>query len=72
MEVAASNNQFRLSIPLVSPAGQMNTELFVDAYKTASQLCTDKCVVQIDDLDNIDEILSNMFGDGLLEDSLWD
>jgi len=72
VDVAASNNQFRLAIPLVAPAGLMDTTAFVDAFKSVSQPQISEVVVQVDDLDNIDEILSNMLGDELLEDSLWD
>lgn len=72
LDVAASNNQFRLAIPLVAPEGLMDTTAFVDAFKSVSQPRTSEVVVQVDDLDNIDDILSNMLGDELLEDSLWD
>lgn len=72
MDAAASNNQFRLAIPLVAPAGLMDTAPFVDAFKSVSQPHADEVIVKVDDLDNIDEILSSMLGDDLLEDSLWD
>lgn len=71
LEVAASNSQFRLSIPIVSLKGKMDTSAFVDAFKEPEMFGAAPAVI-LDNLDEIDDILADMLGDDLLEEDLWD
>ena len=71
VSVAPSSNQFRFSIPLVAPKGQMDVSNFTDAYKDFKQP-DDISIIAPDDLDQIDDILAKMIGNNLLEDDLWD
>ena len=71
VSVAPSSNQFRLSVPLVAPMGELTTAGFADAYKdvlTAGQIAH----VEADDLNNLDDILADILSDELLEDESWD
>ena len=62
MMVSTTSNQFRLSAPLVAPAGLMNSEAYKDFDKlTAPQ------INKVDDLDNIDELLEDIIGDEIWE-----
>ena len=71
VDVAPSNNQFRLSIPLISQIGKMDTTSFVEAYRDAD-LASPLAVVGADNLDNIDDLLADLLGDELLGDEPWD
>ena len=71
VSVAPSSNQFRFSIPLVAPKGQLDVSNFTDAYKDFKQP-DDISIIAPDDLDQIDDILTKMIGNNLLEDDLWD
>ena len=72
VEVAASNPQFRFAIPLVSPAGKMQTEQFFEAYKDMVYDTEIAAPVTVDNLDKIDDLLTELLGEQLLEDELWD
>ena len=61
LEVALSSSQLKQSIPLVAPTGKMNTTPF----KNAS---TSPISIKVDDLENIDELISDLITDNLLED----
>lgn len=71
LEVAPSNNQFRLSIPLVAKHGKMDAAPFVDAYKDSKQYNA-PVAMQTDDLDDIDALLMDMLDEDLLEGVTWD
>ena len=71
LSVAPSSNQFRLSVPLVAPAGKIDVAPYADAYKDASQASASPYSTP-DDLENIDDLLAEMLGDQLLEDGVWD
>ena len=72
LEVAPSYNQFRLAIPLVAPAGKKNAAPFADAYKDAAYGSDHYVPVVADDLNQIDDLLTILLGDQLLEETLWD
>ena len=69
--VAPSSNQFRLSIPLVAPIGQLDVSKFADVYKD-NNLPAMPVFVEADDLNNLDDLLVDIISDELLEDELWD
>lgn len=71
IEVAPSNIQFRLAVPLVAPKGKMDTTPYVEAYKTSVQSKQDSAVAILD-LDNIDDILADILADDAFEEDLWD
>ncbi len=71
VEVAPSSNQFRLSIPLISRPGEMDTTPFADAYKDPGQYGT-LVEVKPDDLDDLDALLMDLLDDDLLEGEIWD
>lgn len=54
IEVGTTSNQFRLSVPIIAPKGKLNREKFdgVSVDTTAS-------IAQADDLDNIDDLISD-------------
>ena len=60
--VSTTTNQFRLSAPLVAPAGKMNSDAYKDFNKsTASQ------INKVDDLDDINELLED-----IIENEIWE
>jgi hypothetical protein len=72
LETAPSYNQMRLSIPLVAPAGKMDVTPFAEAYKDIEFQYDDVALPVADDLDQIDDLLTDLMGEQLLEDALWD
>ena len=60
--VATTSNQFRLSAPLISPAGKMDTSVFENFDKPMESPIT-----QVDNLDNIDELLEDIIGNEIWE-----
>ena len=72
VEVAASNSQFRLAIPLVAEAGKMNTAPFTEAFKNNPHTHGGSNTIEVDDLNNIDDLLSSMLGEQILEEDAWD
>lgn len=71
IEVAPSNIQFKLAVPLVAPKGKMDAAPYVEAYKTNLHVEHDSATVILD-LDNIDDILADILTDDTLEEDLWD
>jgi len=71
IEVAPSNIQFKLAVPLVAPKGKMDTTPYVEAYKTNVQP-TQNSAGTVLDLDNIDDILADILTDDSLGEDLWD
>lgn len=71
LSVAPSSNQFRSSIPLVAPNGMMDTVSFASSSQEFDPLDVTHQITA-DNLNNIDDILADMLGDELLEESLWD
>lgn len=63
LEVNTTSNQFKLSVPLISPQGKMNTQKFegIAVDTTAS-------ILQVDDLDNIDDLIADYIEFDLDED----
>ena len=61
LEVALSSSQFRQSMPLVAPKGKMDLSLFKDVVVSPM-------TVTIDNLDNIDELISDIITEEMLED----
>ena len=72
LETAPSYNQMRLSIPLVAPAGKMDVTPFAEAYKDIEFQYDDVALPVADDLDQIDDLLTDLLGEQLLEDEVWD
>lgn len=67
-EVAASNSQFRFSIPLVAHKGKMNTTPWENAYKESDYKSKLSVLTETD----IDDCLLDAYADSMLEGSLWD
>lgn len=65
VEVSTSSNQFRLSAPLVAPVGKMDISAYKDFDRSKASVMT-----KIDDLNNIDELLEDIIGDDIWEDSI--
>ena len=61
MDVALSSSQLRQSIPLVAPRGKMDTTAFKDVSVTPVK-------IKIDNLDNIDDLISDLITEDMLED----
>ena len=61
LDVALSSSQLRQSIPLVAPNGKMDTTAFKDVSVTPA-------TVKIDNLDNIDDLISDLITEDMLED----
>jgi len=61
LDVALSSSQLRQSIPLVAPKGKMDTTAFKDVSVTPA-------TVKIDNLDNIDDLISDLITEDMLED----
>ena len=60
-----TSNQFKLSVPVVAPRGKMD----VQKYEGVS-VDTTVSIVQVDDLDNIDDLISDFIEFDLDEDLL--
>lgn len=71
VEVAPSNPQFKYAVPLVAPAGKMDTTQYIETFKVDSQT-GQGAPVAIHDLDRIDDILVDILSEDLLEEDLWD
>lgn len=63
VSVGTSSNQMKMAVPLVAPAGVLNTDEFRDLV-ASNQPTT----IRLDDLDNIDELLEDIIGDDFWED----
>lgn len=65
VEVSTSSNQFRMAVPLIAPAGIMDTSLF-------GGIAPDKQVktIKIDDLDDIDALLEDIIDDDIWEEDI--
>ena len=61
MDVAPSTSQLRQSIPLVAPKGKMDVTAFKDVSATPVK-------VKIDNLDDIDDLISDLITEDMLED----
>ena len=61
LDVALSSSQLRQSIPLVAPRGKMDATAFKDVAATPVK-------VKIDNLDNIDDLISDLITEDMLED----
>ena len=61
IDVGSSSLKLGKALPLVSPKGQMNTKAFEDMLATPLK-------VKIDDMDDIDEILTDIITEDMLED----
>lgn len=61
LDVALSSSQLRQSIPLVAPRGKMDTTAFKDVSVTPVK-------IKIDNLDNIDDLISDLITEDMLED----
>lgn len=63
--VSTSSNQFRLSVPLISPIGHMDINAFKDLVPTNVSFSA-----QVDDLDKIDELLEDIIESEFLEEDI--
>jgi len=64
VSVGTSSNQMRSAVPLIAPAGELNTTAMGNAAVVDCAVS-----IKIDDLDNIDELLEDIIGDDIWEDS---
>lgn len=65
VEVSTSSNQFRMAVPLIAPAGTMDTSMFGDITIDKQ---TDS--IKIDDLDDIDALLEDIIDDDIWEEDI--
>ena len=63
LTVGTSFNQFRLSVPLVSPKGQFDANAYKDFDKNST-----RSVVRIDNLDDIDSLLEDIIDEELFDE----
>ena len=63
-EVATSSNQFRLSVPLVSPIGKCDSSIYKEIERDANVH-----VFGTDDLSDIDSLLEDMIDENFLLDT---
>ena len=61
--MSTSSNQFKLALPLIAPAGEMDESKFFDLVSSGQS-----GTLQIDDLDDIDTLL----GDILDDEEIWE
>ena len=66
-DVATTSPSFRMATPLVAPKGEMNAERF-STLPAVKLFVFEKC----DNLDDIDDLLKDVFDDEALEAELWD
>lgn len=67
-EVAASNKQFKYSVPLIAHKGKMDGAPWENIYKTPNY----KSKLAVLSETDIDELLAGECGDSILEENLWD
>lgn len=63
VSAGTSSNQMKMAVPLVAPAGVLNTDEFRDLV-ASNQPTT----IRLDDLDNVDELLEDIIGDDFWEE----
>lgn len=63
LTVGTSFNKFRLSVPLVSPKGRFDANMYKDFDKNPT-----RSVVRIDNLDDIDSLLEDIIGEELFDE----
>lgn len=63
VSVGTSSNQMKMAVPLVAPAGELNTTALGDTAMIGSA-----ATIKFDDLDNIDELLEDIIGEDIWED----
>lgn len=62
VSVGTSSNQMKMAVPLVAPAGELNTMELGDTAVAGGT-----ATIKFDDLDNIDELLEDIIGDDIWE-----
>ena len=63
VSVGTSSNQMKMAVPLVAPAGELNTTVLGDTATIGNAV-----EIKFDDLDNIDELLEEIIGDDIWEE----